>query len=411
MAIPGKADIPWTLDEKKRLLRLRFLYRMLSWPAFHALNLFPGRSLSSIQGLWHRNGEPMVRFKERTNIIDLEAALEVEDDNSQTEESQEEQRIHNTRSRKRAREQAGPETENANVASGRNKRRRANASRSPRTDGSSPKSAESHSQPHNPVHGIPEDYTFVMQVGPNAIEPIGIPTRVSARRPAQKPLAPLPPANVEQFNQLTQNGRHLEFSNAGPLELVSNQQQMSAYGPQRQHPAWSATNVETWLSNSGAAEALPEFPEYPDPEQNILSYILPETKNTDAFAHTQPDLEPQSLQATQGTVPTTEPEQPTNVIPEADAGREQDAPEETIDASSIDKTLHRIHNMQAIKFHRLQVQIAELIEQASVARGLSNRAGQMLATLRQPGGLFDLDFDGMEELVKAADESNLGRSD
>jgi hypothetical protein len=164
------------------------------------------------------------------------------------------------------------------------------------------------------------------------------------------------------------------------------------------------------LSNSGAAEALPEFPEYPDPEQNILSFILPETRDTDAFVHTQPDFEPQSLQATQDTVPTTDPEQPTNVIPEVDTGREQDAPETTIDATSIDKTLQRIHNMQAIKFHRLQMQIAELIEQASAAKELSNRAGQMRAALQQPGGLFDLDFDAMEKLVKD-DESNPGHSD
>jgi hypothetical protein len=168
--------------------------------------------------------------------------------------------------------------------------------------------------------------------------------------------------------------------------------------------------VETWLSNSGAAEALPEFPEYPDPEQNILSYILLETRHTDAVAHAQPDLEPQSLQATQDTVPSTEPEQPSNVIPEADAGREQDAPEATIDATSIDKTLQRIHNMQAIKFHRLQMQIAELIEQARIARGLSNSAGEMRATLQQPGGLFDLEFDDMEKLVKA-DERNPGCPD
>ncbi|KAL2786787.1 hypothetical protein BJX66DRAFT_341832 [Aspergillus keveii] len=356
----------------------------------------------------------MARFRERTNVTDLEAALEAEDKNSQTEESQEEQPVHNTRSRKRAREQAGSEAENANVASGRNKPRRANSSKSPRADGSSPTSVESQSQPHRPVHGIPEDYTFVMQVGPNAMEPMGIPmgipTRISARRPTPEPLDPLPPANAEQFNQLTQNGRPLEFSNAGPLEPVSNQQQMSAYGPQRQHSAWSVTNVETWLSNSGAAEALPEFPEYPDPEQNILSFILPEIRDTDAFAHSQPDLEPQSLQATQDTVPTTDPEQPTNVIPEVDTGREQDAPETTIDATSIDKTLRRIHNMQAIKFHRLQMQIAELIEQASAAKELSNRAGQMRATLQQPGGLFDLDFDAMEKLVKD-DESNPGHSD
>ncbi|KAL3483805.1 hypothetical protein BJX62DRAFT_244551 [Aspergillus germanicus] len=352
----------------------------------------------------------MARFRERTNLTDLEAALEADDKNFQTEESQEEQPVHNTRSRKRAREQAGSKAKNATVASGRTKRRRVNPTKSPRTDGSSPKSVESHSQPHRPVHEIPEDYTFVMQAGPSAIESIGVPTRVSARRPAPETLAPLPPANAEQFNQLTQNGHHLEFSNKGPVEPVSNQQQMSAYGPQRQHPAWSATNVETWLSNSGVAEAVPEFPEYPDPEQNILSFILPETRGTDVFAHTQPDLEPQSLQATRDTVPSTKPDQPTNVTPEADAGREQDAPEGTIDATSIEKTLRRIHNMQAIKYHRLQMQIAELIEQASAARELSNHAGEMRATLRQPGGLFDLDYDDMEKLIKA-DESNPGHSD
>ncbi|CEL00981.1 hypothetical protein ASPCAL00573 [Aspergillus calidoustus] len=406
MAIPGRADVPWTLEEKQKLLRLRFQHRMLSWPEFHRLNFFPGRSLSSIQGLWHRYGEPMILFKQRTNIDELEAALEAEANDSETEESQEEQPIHNTRSRKRTQERAGSDAENANVTRGRNKRLRVNPSKSPRTVGSSPTSVGPESQPHRPAHGIPEDYTFVMQIGPNAIVPASRTTRSSARHTVPQTLAPVLPPNAAASNLLAQNERHLEISDAGPIAPVANQQ-MSAYGPQHGYPAYSSTNVENWLSNTGLADAIHE---YPDPEQNILSYILPETRDLPAFAHTQPDFEPQSEETTQATAQTTEPEHHTDLMPEADGGREQIVPEAEV--NSIGATLHRIHNQQAIEFHRLQVQIGELIQQASVARRLSNRAGEMLATLQQPGGLFDLNFSEMEALVKAADEkeNNPGRS-
>jgi hypothetical protein len=64
----------------------------------------------------------MILFKKRTNIDELEAALEAEDNDSETEQRQEEQPIHNTRSRKRTQEQAGSDAENASVTRGRNKR-------------------------------------------------------------------------------------------------------------------------------------------------------------------------------------------------------------------------------------------------------------------------------------------------
>ncbi|KAJ0417779.1 hypothetical protein BJY00DRAFT_315570 [Aspergillus carlsbadensis] len=411
MAVPGRADVPWTLDEKRSLLRLRFQHRALSWPEFYALNLFPGRSLPSIQGLWHRHGEPMILFRERTSITELEAALGAEDEEPHTEEpgtheAEEEQGIHNTRSRKkRTRGQSGVDPENGNSTGGLNKRRRVNPSGSPRAFASSPTSAESSSQPHHSVHRTPEDYTFFMHIGPNATVPAPRTTRSSARRAAAEPIAPQMRGSAETFNQPPQNGLHLEISDAGPLEPVSNQPQMSAYGPQHDYPAYSATNVESWLSNTVPAEGIHH--DYPDPDQNILSYIFPETLGTPSTGHTQPDFEPQSVQATQATVQTTEPEHPTTVVREGAAGGEQNTPGATTDVESASNKLHQIHNQQAIQFHRLQIQIGELIEQATVARRLSNRAGQMLGTLRQSGGLNARE---MEELTKAADTNNSGRS-